>query len=585
MLTNSFDAEYGRFSGGMVNVVTKSGTNDLHGVVYEFLRNDKLDARNFFDLNKSDIATGKEIPNSARGVFKRNQFGFAVGGPILKNRLFFFSDYQGTREVRGLTQGPIFVPSAAERVGDFSGVAAAGFPRLTNSVRGDNVPGNHTLDETLSSRLGYTVKAGEPYWVPGCNTLADAQAGMCVFPGQIIPQSAWSPVAKATVKFIPSPVGFRGGTPFFATTSEKNRLRDDKWSQRITLNDKRTGEWGFYYHYDNSSLVNPFAGGNLPGFPGNTPARAQQANVSNTYVFGPSAVNEVRLNYTRYGLQTNLPEGQGLGKLSSFGFVTTGLGLISAIPEIEGLPTLSVRGAYGFSYGAARPVKQVNNSFQVADNFSKISGKHTLKFGAEGRYRQVNEYDRSIANGSFNFDGNETGNPFADLLLGAPDGFAQLSDSTFFTRSKYFSAFVQDSYKVKSNLTVNLGVRWEVSPPFYETRDWLNVIRWGLESQKYPGSPTGWIFTGDHGLPRTVSPTHYNDFAPRIGIAYSPNASNGLLGKITGGPGKTSIRIGGGLFHSAVEDQPAFWTIGDAPFGLYYATPTAIYLEEPYKDR
>ncbi|MEW5978788.1 MAG: carboxypeptidase regulatory-like domain-containing protein [Acidobacteriota bacterium] len=585
VLTNSFDAEYGRFSGSMVNVVTKSGTNSFHGVAYEFLRNDKLDARNFFDLNKTDIVTGKEIPNSARGVFKRNQFGFALGGPILKNRLFFFSDYQGTREVRGLTQGPIFVPSAAARSGDFSGANAAGFPELTGNVRGDNVSGNHTFDETLSARLGYPVKAGEPYWVPGCNTLTDAQAGMCVFPGQVIPQAAWSPVAKATVKFIPSPVGFRGGTPFFATTSEKRRLRDDKWGQRITLNDSRTGDWAFYYHYDNSTLRNPFGGGNLPGFPGNTPARAQQANVSNTRVFGPSAVNEVRLNYTRYALQTNLPEGQGLGKLSTFGFVTTGLGLISAIPEIEGLPTLSVGGAYGFSFGAARPVKQVNNSFQVADNFSKISGKHTLKFGGEGRYFQVNEYDSSIANGSFGFEGNETGNPFADYLLGAPDSFSQLSNTSFFTRAKYFSLFVQDSYKLKPNFTVNLGLRWEVSSPFYETRDWLNVISWGRESQKYPGSPTGWIFPGDHGLPRTVSPIHYGDFAPRLGIAYSPDFRDGLLAKITGGPGKTSIRIGGGLFRTAVEDQPAFWTIGDAPFGLYYATPTAIYLEEPYKDR
>jgi carboxypeptidase family protein len=585
VLTNSFDAEYGRRSGGIVNVVTKSGTNNLHGVIYEFLRNEKLDARNFFDLNKKDIATGQEIPGSARGVFKRNQFGSATGGPIVKDRLFFFADFQGTREVRGLTQGPIFIPSAAERTGDFSGAAAAGFPRLSNSVRGDNVPGNHTFDETLSARLGYTVRAGEPYWVPGCDTPADAQAGMCVFPGQIIPQVAWSPVAKATLKFLPAPVGFRGGTPFFSTTSEKRRLRDDKWAQRITLNTRRSGDWGFYYHLDNSSLRNPFGGGNLPGFPGNTLARAQQANVSNTYVLGPSAVNEVRLNYTRYALQTNLPEGQGLGKLSSFGFVTTGLGLISAIPQNEGLPTLSVSGAYGFSFGAARPVKQVNNSFQVADAFSISRGKHTLKFGGEVRYFQVNEYDSSIANGAFVFQGNETGNPFADLLLGAPDGFSQLSNSQFFTRSKYFSLFAQDSYRLKSNLTVNLGLRWEVSPPFYETRDWLNVIRWGVKSQKYPDSPTGWIFPGDDGLPRTVSPTHYTDFAPRMGIAYSPNLSDGILGKITGGPGKTSIRIGGGLFHTAVEDQPAFWTIGDAPFGLYYATPTAIYLEEPYKDR
>ena len=181
VLTNSFDAEYGRFSGAIVNVVTKTGTNSLHGSAYEFLRNEKLDARNFSDLNKTDPATGKEIPNSARGVFKRNQFGFTVGGPILRNRLFFFSDYQGTREVRGLSNGTLTVPGQAERTGDFSNIASEGLPSLAGVVRGDSVSGNHTFDEVLSARLGYTVNSGEAYWKAGCNTRANALAGVASF--------------------------------------------------------------------------------------------------------------------------------------------------------------------------------------------------------------------------------------------------------------------------------------------------------------------------------------------------------------------------------------------------------------------
>ena len=174
ILTSSFDPEYGRFSGGIVNVVTKSGTNGLHGTVFEFLRNEKLDSRNFFESNQFNGATGQEIPGSARGEFRRNQFGWAIGGPILKNRLFFFSDYQGSREVRGNPTGDLPVPSAQERTGDFSDVGVTGYPPLTGTVEGDNLPGHFA--QTLTSRLGYPVTAGEPYWVAGCNSTAQGQA-------------------------------------------------------------------------------------------------------------------------------------------------------------------------------------------------------------------------------------------------------------------------------------------------------------------------------------------------------------------------------------------------------------------------
>lgn len=587
VLTNSFDAEYGRFSGAIVNVVTKTGTNQLHGSAYEFLRNDKLDARNFFDVNKTNPATGQEIPNSARGVFKRNQFGFTIGGPVVKNRLFFFSDYQGTREIRGLTTGAVSVPTDAERTGNFAAAAAAGFSSMTGVVRGDNVPGNHTFDEVLSARLGYTVRSGEPYWTAGCSSQQAARDGLCVFPNQVVPQGAWSPVSTTTSKFIPGATGFRGGTPFFSTSSENRRVNDDKTGHRVNLNTQSTGDWAIYYHYDKASLYNPFAGGNLPGFAGNVPTRAQQVNVSNTKAFGATMVNELRLNYTRLFMnQTEPAQGVGLGKISSFGFKTDGLGLITSVPELEGLPTLNVSGSYGFSMGSvANTIKQINNNYSAAETFSKIAGRHSLKFGGEFRKIQVNEYNASTPNGSFGFDGTETGNAFADFLLGAPSSFTQQSYSTFFTRSNYGALFAQDSFKVTPNFTFNAGVRWEVSQPFYETQDRLNAIVWGMQSTKYPGSPSGWVFPGDPGIPRTISPTRWNHFSPRAGIAYSPNVSNSIARKLLGGPGKTSIRVAAGIYHTAMEDMPAFYTIGDAPFGLYYQSPTNVYLEEPYKDR
>src|SRR5438477_2157010 len=238
LLTNSFNAEYGRFSGAIVNVLTKPGTNEIHGSVYEFLRNEKLDAKNYFDQE--------------RGVFKRNQFGGTIGAPIVKNKLFFFGDYQGTREIRGLSSGLINTPSLLERTGDFSDLSTTGYAPFTGTVRGDSSPTNFAA--TLTQRLGYAVTPGEEYWFSGCTTNTQ-----CVFPGAagpVIPQAAWSPVAVKTLKFIPTPNGVSAGTPNFSTTAEKTNVKDDKFAIKIDFN--KLGNWSFYYHFDDSSYLNPY---------------------------------------------------------------------------------------------------------------------------------------------------------------------------------------------------------------------------------------------------------------------------------------------------------------------------------------
>lgn len=584
LLTNSFDAEYGRFSGAIVNVITKNGTNEFHGTAYEFLRNDKLDARNFFDQNQSDPATGQEIPNSARGAFKRNQFGGALGGPILKDRLFFFADYQGTRQVRGQSSGVVLVPSPTNRNGDFSDAGVTGYPELTGIVRGDAVPGNHTMDEVLSERLGYTVTSGEPYWTPGCNTSADALTGRCVFPGQAIPQSAWSPAAKGTMQFIPNPTGLRSGTPYFSTSALTGRVRDDKFAGRIDFSNHRTGNWAFYYHFDDARVVNPNAGGNVPGFPSTTPTRAQQINLSNTRIFGPSMVNDWRLNYTRSALRLGKAEGAGLGKISDFGFVEGGLGIIPSVPDLEGVPRIEFD-ALGLGFGVPSSTWQFNNTYQVSDNFSKIVGNHTLKFGADFRQFQVNMRWRYEMNGTFGFAGQETGNDFADYLLGAPDSFIQASAADLDARSKYFGVYAQDSYKLRPNLTLNYGLRWEFSQPWSDKYNRLQAFVPGKQSQRFPDSPLGWVFSGDPGIPPSLGPTDYLNFGPRLGIAYSPGFSDGAFGKLFGGPGKTSIRAAFGIYYTPFEQIQNNYELGNPPFAQYYLTPTQIYLEEPFKDR
>jgi hypothetical protein len=566
LLTNSFNAEYGRFSGAIVNVITKSGTNEIHGSAYEFLRNEKLDTKNYFDQE--------------RGVFKRNQFGGTIGAPIVKNKLFFFGDYQGTREIRGLSSGLINTPSLIERTGDFSDLSTTGYAPFTGTVRGDSSPTNFAA--TLTQRLGYAVTPGEEYWFSGCTTNTQ-----CVFPGAagpVIPQAAWSPVAVKTLKFIPNPNGDANGTPNFSTTAEKTNVKDDKFAIKIDFN--KLGNWSFYYHFDDSSYLNPYPAftSNVPGFSAVTDSRGQMIGLSHTSIINTTTVNEFHVSYTRFAFLRNKPVG-GLGKVTDFGYVQGGLGINPVNPDTEGVAPIGLD-QLGLNFGLPDGTTgQYNNTYQVTDNFSKVTGRHTLKFGGDIRYIQVNERNTYTSNGWFLFDGGETGNDFADYLLGAPDLFNQTSHQLLDSRTKYFALYGQDTYKARPDLTINYGLRWDVSQPFYDTQNRIQTFVPGVQSKIYPDSPTGFVFPGDPGIPSTLAPTQYNRFAPRLGIAYSPGATEGLAAKIFGGPGKTSIRVGGGLYYTAIQDQSLFVEVGDAPFGLFYVSPVPVYLEEPYKNR
>lgn len=570
LLTSSFNAEYGRFSGAIVNVVTKSGTNEIHGSAYEFLRNEKLDARGYFD--------------PTRGELKRNQFGGTIGTPLVKNKFFFFGDYQGTREVAGVSSGIIPVPSALERGGDFSDLDTTGFGAFTGSVRGGNSPTN--FPAVLTQRLGYTVAPGEQYWFSGCTT-TDTTTG-CVFPGAngpFIPQSAWSPVAVKTLQFIPTQTGDNQGQPFFSTAAYKSNLRDEKFGIKVDLNTGYGGTLSFYYHFDDANFLNPYNPlSNVPGFAAVTPSRAQQIGVNYTSIINSATVNEFHLSYTRFAFLKNAPQG-GLGKVTDFGYVQGGLGVIPSNPKYEGVASIGLNNtgpAFGLPDGITG---QYNNTYQITDNFTKVKGKHTLKFGGDARYLQVNERNTYTPNGWFTFSGGETGNDFADYLLGSPDFFNQTSLQFLDSRTKYFGLYAQDTFKATSNLTVNYGLRWDTSQPFYDKKNRIQTFVPGKQSKIYPDAPEGFEFPGDPGVPRTLAPTQYNRFAPRLGIAYSPDAAEGFLGKVFGGPGKTSIRVGGGLYYTAIEDLTLFNEVGDPPFGLFYVSPVPVYLEQPYQSR
>lgn len=576
LITNSFDAEYGKFSGAVMNAITKSGNNGFHGDVFEFWRNDKLDAKNYFVSGKSEL--------------RRNQFGYAVGGPFWKNKLFWFTDYQGTREVRGAETGIVTLPTSDQRLGNFDPST------LTGSVDGPltGTGGAQSWAQVLNTRLGLpagTIFPGEPYSFPGCTS--NTGPNPCVFPVDPvsglanIPQAAWSAVAVKTLSYIPAPT-VPGDTNNYSNNSQRNTVSDNKYGQRVDFNNQTTGNWSWYYHYDYSSVLDALPAASVPGFPSLTLNRAQQFVMSNTKTFGTTAVNEARITVFRNRLNKDNPKGS-FASLSSLGFNNdNGLGIIPS--TTPGYPEFMPQMYFNNFFVGVPTLNtfQPNTTYTASDGFSKVLGRHTLKFGGEARYLQVNERNYASPNGNFVFDGSATGLDFADYLLGAPasvNGYTQAALQILDSRTRYGGAYVQDTWKARSNLTLNLGLRWEVSMPWYDTQGKIQALVPGLQSTVFPLAPPGLNFPGDPGIPKTIAPTRYNNFGPRLGLAYSPGFSEGVLGKIFGGPGKTSIRAAFGLYYTSIEDLNLFYEVADAPFGLYWATPLPVMLDEPFRLR
>jgi hypothetical protein len=563
ILTNNFDAEYGEFSGGQINVVTKSGSNELHGDAFEFARNTDLDARNFF--------------SPTRGAFDQNQFGGTLGGPIRKTKIFFFADYQGTRSTQGVDTGQIPVPSLQDQMGNLADLAGS---FVTTDAEGNSIP--TTVSGTgwagiLSDRLGYTVSAGEPYYTPGCTNLT------CVFPGAVIPKSAWSAPATNLLKYIPTPNNANGT---FSTSAFNQTLRDDKGAYRLDAN-TRWGLLSAYYFLDDWSQNNPYpiaqGGANVPGFNALYTGRSQLLTLGDVATLGATAVNEFRFSYLRDDNDLGKPVG-GVGvSLASQGFdVGPGtLGIVPLSPKTEGVESV---GFNSFTIGTnTNEMRQAGNTFQWLDNFSKAIGTHTIKVGGEFHYDQINVDAIAQFNGSFLFFGTETGSDFADFLLGIPSQYNQSQLQPFYGRNKFAGLYAQDSWRVTHNLTLNYGLRWDRIEPWYEKFNQIATFVPNAQSVVFPGAPAGILYPTDPGVPRTLAPPGNRDFAPRIGLAYSPSADgDGALGKLLGGPGKTSVRASFGMFYTAIEALTIGVMAANAPYGTTYTSPAPPLFADPF---
>ncbi|MGA9546057.1 MAG: carboxypeptidase regulatory-like domain-containing protein, partial [Candidatus Sulfotelmatobacter sp.] len=575
ILTSNFDAEYGEFSGGQITVITKSGGNAFHGDLFEFLRNTDLDARNYF--------------SPTRGTFIQNQFGGTLGGPIQRNKIFFFADYQGTRQRQGVDTGLIPVPSTQDRSGDLSDQASSFY--TTEIVNNETVivptlVSGLAWANTLSQpgKLGYKIDLGEPYYFPGCTNTnySPGSTTACVLPTLQIPAKAWSTPAQNLLQYIPAP---NASSTQFATSSQNQDLRDDKGSLRLDAN---TG-WGLisgYYFLDDYSLNNPYpvaqGGASVPGFNALYLGRAQLFSVGDTKTLNSTSVNEVHFSYLRAFNDLGKPQG-GLGvSLIAQGFVTsTGAPSIVALaPQNEGVENLVFN---NFSTGTnTNELKQANNTFQWLDNFSKVAGRHTMKFGGEFHYDQVNVNPIAQFNGNFLFTGSETGLDFADFLLGIPSQYNQSQLNPFYGRNKYIGIFAQDSWRLKPNLTLNYGVRWDRIEPWYEKYNQISTTEPGKQSVVFPGAPAGILYPTDPGVRRTLAPPG-DELSPRIGLVYSPDVSaDTFLGKVLGGPGKTSLRAGFGMYYTSIEALTIGVLAANAPYGTTYSSPAPPTFSNPF---
>jgi len=560
ILISNFDAQYGGYSGGQIKVVTKSGSNRFHGSAFDFLRNTALDAAGYFD-------------QGIRGTFNQNQYGGTLGGPIHKDKLFFFVDYQGTHQTMGVDTGLIPVPSANDRTGNLADMAS----NFVTPNGPSTVSGSY-FASLLSQELGYTVVAGESYYVPGCTTSAQ-----CVLPNAVIPQAAFSLPAQHLLQYIPAPNTADGLN--FSTSSQNQKVDDNKGAIRTDY-ESRFGRLSAYYFIDNYNLDNPYpvaqSGASVPGFNALNTGRAQLATLSLVTPLGEKMVNESHVSYMRDVNDLGQPVG-GLGvSLQSQGFVdANGNSTIYALaPDHVGVENVIFN---NYSIGtAANELRQVNNTVNATDDLSRVIGSHTIRLGFGFHHDEVDGYPIAGFNGNFQFTGTETGSDFADFLLGVPTAFNQSQLNPFYGRNNYYGAYGQDSWRISNSLVLNYGLRYDRISPWSEEHNEISIFRAGAQSIVFPGAPAGILYPGDPGVPSTLSPAG-DEFSPRVGLSFSPHPAAGSVAeKILGADGETTFRAGFGSYYTAFEATTLGVLAANAPYGTTYTSPAPSLFQNPF---
>jgi len=495
VLTSTADATFGRNGGGQINVVTRSGSNRVDGTAYEFLRNGALAAENAF------APAGEPAPD-----YERHQFGGSLGGPLVRSRAFFFGDYEGTRRTEGITR-VTSVPTMLERSGDFS----------------------------ASARPPVNPFTGQP------------------FPGNRIPAPFLNPIGLAIAGVYPQPN--RAGASANYVSSPTERDDQDHFDLRIDQHLGAATALTVRYSFSDRRHVQPFSGPGfaaVPGFGTRVPRRGQNLLVTHSQIWSSNLVNEVRVAWSRVSAgvyHENL--GTSLNQ-------TIGLPELSDDPQDHGLSFITVSGYSPLGDEYNNPQQSTTNMVQVLDTATWARGRHLVRFGADVRAVRQEGHRDVQSRGFLAFvDQGYTGNALADLLLGLPivTGGARL-DNPQRLRTESLNLFVNDSYRVASNVTLSAGLRYELNSPPVDADD---------RAALYDPATRALVPVGTGGMPRGGYATDRNNLAPRIGIAWTP-----------GGSGATVVRAGYGLFYDQASLAPSEGLYFNAPYfrlNTYFPLP------------
>ena len=505
VLTSMYDASFGRNAGGQVSVVTRSGSNALHGSAYEFFRNAALDSQNYF------APSSEPAPK-----YQRNQYGTTLGGPVRKDKTFFFADYEGNRINEGITQ-VTNVPTALERTGDFS----QSDPRT-----------------------------------PPIDLFTQAP-----FPGSKIPANRLDPTGAKIAALYPLP---NRSTPFQNfVSSPVSRDQEDHSDVRIDHALSGASQISARYSIADQRLYNPFSGpgfAEIPGFGTNVPRRAQNLMLSETHIFSPAMLNEARLSFSRVALGvTQQDQGTDLNK-------QVGLPSFATKPRDLGLTFITVPGYSPLGDENNNPQHGVTNMYQFIDNATYTRGRHLLKFGFEFRNLQQNAFRDIESRGFIEFVG-FTGNPLSEMLQGFPavSGGATM-DNPQHLRTQSYDGFAQDTFRIRPDLTLSLGLRYEYNTPPVDAQDRASI---------YDPSTQSLRPLGKNGFSRSAYLPDRTDFAPRVGIAWSPGSKKA-----------TVIRTGYGIYYDQSSLAPGEGLYFSPPYfnlSLYFALPTLpLFLANPF---
>ena len=473
IITLNANAEFGDAVGSTTNIITRSGTNQVHGALWEFLRNDALDANNYFAQTKEPL--------------KQNQFGGTVGGPVRKDKTFFFGFYEGFRNRQGETELTT-VPSVNERTGDFSQLCPEGF-----TAGFCNNPA-HQL---------FNVFANAPY------------------PNNQVPQGQVNPVSQNLLGFFPLP---NAGTNLFSTTQTLSNDSDQfgiKVDHYLDPRDTMT----FRYMFNQLSQVDPLSpgGASVPGFPVGEDQRAQNFVAQETHTFSPALIAVARFSFLRNKFLFG--EHEDHQTPASLGFQYT-----PSLDIATGPPFIQVNGYSTVGDPITGPRNTYEDVFDYSGSVSWVHGKHELKFGGGYQHQEINVLQGIATNGFFVFEPFPVTDAFASFLVGQPVVFLQgIGNFSRGIRGNNANGYVQDTYKVSSRFTVNAGLRYELPEPYTEIHNRMSLFEPGKQSQVMHNAPAGLLYPGDPGVPAGLIPTDMKAFAPRFGIAWDPNGHSNLL--------------------------------------------------------